>query len=66
MEVIVAVVMLLLPGMEKPVINRIPMESFEACQAKVAEAGEGLKLHAGETYKYMVAREVTSTKSDPA
>jgi hypothetical protein len=63
---VVLVVVLLLPGMDEPRVQRYPMESFEACMAKVQEAGEGLKAHEGEAYRYLVGCEITGTKTDPA
>ena len=42
------------------------MDSFEDCLAKVKEAGDGLKAHEGEQYRYLVACEVTGNKADPA
>ncbi len=60
------VFILLLPGMSAPDVKKLPMESLEACTAKVAEMHEKLKLHAGEAYVYALACEVTGTKADPA
>jgi hypothetical protein len=63
---VVLVVMLILPGMDEPRMQRFPMASFEACMAKIAEAGEGLKAHDGEAYRYFVGCETTGNKADPA
>lgn len=66
MTAVVLVVMLLLPGMSEPKVARFPMESFEACALRVAEAGAGLKTHEGEAYIYFAGCEVTGVKADPA
>lgn len=62
----VLVALLMVPGMSEPRIFRTPMASYEECLAKVKEAGEALKAHEGEQYKYMVGCEVTGNKADPA
>jgi hypothetical protein len=62
---VVLVAYLMLPGMSEPLISRQPMDSFEACLAKVKEAGEALKLHDGEQYRYLAGCEVTGNKADP-
>lgn len=62
----VLVAVLLLPGMQEPLVTRRPMASFEECLAKVQEAGELLKAHEGEAYRYLAGCEVTGSKADPA
>jgi len=60
------VMMLVLPGMSEPKVLRKPMASFEECQSRLKEAGELLKAHEGEQYKFMVGCEATGNKADPA
>jgi hypothetical protein len=56
----------MLPGMTEPKVQRVPIESFEACLAKVKEAGAAMDAHKGEQFIYAVACEVTGSKADPA
>jgi hypothetical protein len=60
------VVILMLPGMTEPKVQRVPIESFEACLAKVKEAGAAMDAHKGEQFVYAVVCEVTGSKADPA
>lgn len=59
------VMLLLVPGMSEPMVDRMPMESPQACFAKAAEMMEGLKKHEGEAFKALIACEVVSAKSNP-
>lgn len=63
---VVLIAILLLPGMSEPLVSKQPMASFEECLAKVAEAGESLKLHDGEQYIFSVTCQVVGNKADPA
>lgn len=63
---VVLVTILMLPGMSEPFVSREAMPSYEACMAKVTEAGDALKAHEGEAYRFAVACEVTGQKADPA
>jgi len=58
--------MLFLPGMEAPKVERFPMPDFDTCLTNVAAAGEMLKKHEGDQFKYLVACEVIGNKADPA
>jgi hypothetical protein len=60
------VAFLLLPGMPAQIDTREPMDSLEACQARVAEVLEAVKEHEGEQYKFLVGCELTGKKADPA
>ena len=60
------VAFLLLPGMAAQVDTREPMDSLEACQARVGEALAAAKEHEGEQYKFLVGCELTGLKADPA
>ena len=66
MDAFFIVMMLLTPGMEKPVVNRAPVSSFEECLAKVATFQEQLGKHKGEAYQLRIGCEVEGQKSDPA
>jgi hypothetical protein len=48
------VAFLLLPGMPAQIDTREPMDSLEACQARVAEVLEAVKEHEGEQYKFLL------------
>ena len=63
---IVAVFMLLLPGMERPQIQRIPVSSYEACVQIIAGLMAQVKAHDGIEQKVFVGCEISGVKSDPA
>lgn len=66
LSVFTLVTVLVLPGMAEPFVSRETMPSFEDCLARVEAAGEALKAHEGEQFKFAVACEVTGNKADPA
>jgi hypothetical protein len=66
MPTILFVVMLLIPGMPEPQVQKVPVESYEACVAQVASMQEQYKKHASEEFKIIVGYEVTNQKSNPA
>jgi hypothetical protein len=66
MSTFALVCILMLPGMSKPDVSKVPVPSLEVCAAQAAEMHEKLKVRAGEDFIYAIACEVTSTKSDPA
>ncbi len=63
---IFAVFMLLLPGMDKPQVQRMPVASYEECLQRIAAVLELVKQHDGQEQKVVVACEITGVKSDPA
>lgn len=63
---IFAVFMLLLPGMDEPKIQRVPMSSYDECLQFVGRLMEQVKEHDGQEQKVVVACEVTGVKSNPA
>jgi hypothetical protein len=63
MNIVVLIFMLLVPGMDKPVVERQQMESVEACLTKVAEMLAEPAKHEGEEFKFIVGCEVMGTKA---
>lgn len=63
---IFAVFMLLLPGMDKPQVQRVPVASYEDCLKHIEQALALVKSHDGQEQKVVVACEITGVKSDPA
>lgn len=63
---IFAVFMLLLPGMDKPNVQRVPMESYEQCLEAISKLMAQVKEHDGIEQKVVVACEVNGVKADPA
>lgn len=63
---IFAIFMLLLPGMDKPQVQRIPVSSYEECLETIGKMLAMVKDHDGIEQKAVVACEVNGVKSDPA
>ena len=63
---IFAVFMLLLPGMDKPQVQRVPVSSYEECLSHIAKALIMVKEHDGIEQKVFVGCEISGVKSDPA
>ena len=63
---IFAVFMLLLPGMDKPNVQRVPVPSYDECVKVIEKLMVQVKEHDGIEQKVFVGCEVTGVKSDPA
>lgn len=63
---IFAVFMMLLPGMDEPRVQRVPMPSYEACVRMVARLMATVKEHDGVEQKVVVGCEINGVKSDPS
>lgn len=63
---IFAIFMLLLPGMDKPQVQRIPVSSYEECLETVGKMLAMVKAHDGIEQKAAVACEIDGAKADPA
>lgn len=63
---IFAVFMLLLPGMDAPKVQRIPVQSYDDCLQLVGRLMAQVKERDGIEQKVVVACEVSGVKSDPA
>lgn len=63
-----AVVMLLTPGMERPVVERVPVDSYQACLERGAQIKERAEEEnkKGSEFRVMVGCEFQSDKSDPS
>ena len=63
---IFAVFMLLLPGMDKPNVQRVPVPSYDECVKVIEKLMVQVKEHDGIEQKVFVGCEVSGVKSDPA
>lgn len=63
---IFAVFMLLLPGMDQPRVQRIPVQSYEECLQRIGAILELIKSHDGIEQKAFVGCEVNGVKTDPS
>jgi hypothetical protein len=63
---IFAVFMLLLPGMDKPQVQRIPVPSYDDCVKVIERLMVQVKEHDGIEQKVFVGCEISGVKSDPA
>lgn len=63
---IFAIFMLLLPGMDQPKVQRLPMPSYEACLKHVERILALVKEHDGIEQKAVVGCEVNGVKSGPS
>ena len=63
---IFAVFMLLLPGMDKPSVQRIPVPSYDECVKVIEKLMVQVKEHDGIEQKVFVGCEISGVKSDPA
>lgn len=66
MTQIFVVFMLLLPSMDRPNVQRMPVSSYEECLQIVGKLMAQVKEHEGIEQKAVVACEVNGVKSDPA
>ena len=63
---IFAVFMLLLPGMDKPQVQRVPVPSYDDCVKVIEKLMVQVKEHDGIEQKVFVGCEISGVKSDPA
>jgi hypothetical protein len=63
---IFAVFMLLLPGMDKPNVQRVPVPSYDECVKVIEKLMVQVKEHDGIEQKVFVGCEISGVKSDPA
>ena len=63
---IFAVFMLLLPGMDKPNVQRVPVPSYDECVKVIEKLMAQVKEHDGIEQKVFVGCEISGVKSDPA
>jgi hypothetical protein len=63
---IFAILMVLLPGMDKPQVQRIPASSYKECLQHLEKLMALVEAHDGIEQKVVVACEVNGVKSDPA
>ena len=63
---IFAVFMLLLPGMDKPQVQRVPVPSYDECVKVIEKLMVQVKEHDGIEQKVFVGCEISGVKSDPA
>ena len=63
---IFAVFMLLLPGMDKPNVQRVPVPSYDECLKVIEKLMVQVKEHDGIEQKVFVGCEISGVKSDPA
>lgn len=63
---IFAVLMVLLPGMDKPQVQRFPATSYAECLQHIEKMLALVEAHDGIEQKVIVACEITGVKSDPS
>ena len=63
---IFAVFVLLLPGMDKPQVQRVPVPSYDECVKAIEKLMVQVKEHDGIEQKVFVGCEISGVKSDPA
>jgi hypothetical protein len=66
MNTIIAVMMVLLPGMDTPVVQQKPVASYQECVVEIGKMLDVLKEHVGEEKKVLAGCQITEAKSDPS
>jgi hypothetical protein len=65
MNTIVAIMMVLLPGMY-PVVQQKPVVSYQECVVEIGKMLDVLKEHVGQEKKVLAGCQITEAKSDPS
>jgi hypothetical protein len=66
MNSIIAIMILLLPGMDEPKKVTTPVETVDECIVEIAKMAAAVKANEGKEFKVLMGCQLDMKKSDPA